>query len=119
MPLKNSGTGSEFASLWFRLISIAIVALVFAEALLLASGKAQGWAYYLTAPEIAFEVVVRLIFGALAGVVLGTVAAAVIWPFFRFLDSSRDRTVEVATKVAVVLALFLDSRFALQVLIEQ
>ena len=69
MPLKNSGTGSEFASLWFRLISIAIVALVFAEALLLASGKAQGWAYYLTAPEIAFEVVVRLIFGALAGVV--------------------------------------------------
>ena len=87
MPRENNGVHSGFASLFFRLIGIAIVALVFAEALLLASGKAQGWAYYLTAPEIAFEVVVRLIFAALAGVALGTVVAAVIWPFFRFFDS--------------------------------
>jgi arylsulfatase A-like enzyme len=118
MPPKNSGPVSGFASLWFRLISIAIIALVFPAGLFLASGKAQGWAYYLTSSEVAFEVLVRLIFAALAGVVLGTVVAAVIWPFSLYSDSSRQRLTEGTAKVAVVLAVFLDSRFALKVLIE-
>ncbi len=60
-------------SLWFRLVTLAIVGLVFAEVLVLAPGKAQGWSYYLTGPEVLFEVAVRLIFAALAGIVLGTI----------------------------------------------
>jgi len=41
---------STVTSLWFRLITLA---------------------YYLTAPEVAFEVVVRLVAAALAGLALG------------------------------------------------
>jgi len=61
---------STVTSLWFRLITLAVVALVFSAALFLARGKAEGWSYYLTAPEVAFEVVVRLVAAALAGLAL-------------------------------------------------
>ena len=54
-------------SLWFRLITLAIVALVFCEALALSRGKAQGWTFYLTPTDVTFEVLVRLIAAALAG----------------------------------------------------
>jgi arylsulfatase A-like enzyme len=118
MPQGNNGVHSGFASLCFRLISIAIIALVFAEALFLASGKAQGWSYYLTGPEVAFEVLVRLIAVAIAGVVLGTVVAGVVWPTFRYFDS-REQLAGRATRVAVVLAVYLDSRYALIVLIQE
>jgi len=119
MPRKNSGVQSGFASLWFRLVCIGLVSSIFAEALLLASGKAQGWSYYLTGPEVAFEVVVRLIAVALAGVALGTVVAAVIWPFFWHFETSREQLAHWATTVGVVLAVYLDSRFALKILIRQ
>ena len=69
--LEGSDFRAAVTSLWFRLITLAIVALVFAEALVLVRGKAQGWTFYLTPPEVAFEVVVRLIAAALAGIVLG------------------------------------------------
>jgi arylsulfatase A-like enzyme len=119
MHRENSGFHSGFASLWFRLVCIALVSSIFAEALLLASGKAQGWTYYLTGPEVAFEVVVRLIGVALAGVALATIAAAVIWPFFWHFETSRERLAHWATTVCVVLAVYLDSRFALKILIKQ
>ena len=77
---KKSNFRSLLTSLWFRLCTLGIVALVFAEALLLAPGKAQGWTFYLTASEVAFEVVVRLVFAALAGMALGTVCTAAIAP---------------------------------------
>ncbi len=69
------------ASLWFRLITLGIVGLSFAEALKLAQGEAQGWTFYLTTAEVVFEVVVRLVFAALAGIVSGTLCTAAIAPF--------------------------------------
>jgi len=115
-------TGSNFrptvVSLWFRLITLGIVGLAFAVALKLAQGEAQGWTYYLTTAEVAFEVVVRLVFASLAGIVLGTLCTAAIAPFLWHFKSSRERINEWATKVAVVLVVFLDSRFALKILIK-
>jgi arylsulfatase A-like enzyme len=99
------------------MITLGIVGLVFAEALRLAQGEAQGWTFYLTTAEIVFEVVVRLIFAALAGIVLGTLCTAAIAPFLWHFKSSRERIAEWATKVGLVLVVFLDSRFALTTLI--
>ncbi len=113
--------GSEFratlTALWFRLITLAIVGLVFAEALYLAPGKAQGWTYYLTVPEVLFEVVVRLIAAALAGIAVGTLCTVVAAPFLWHFRSSRERVADVTTKIAVVVVVFVLSIFALEVLI--
>src|SRR5258707_11202864 len=84
---------STLASLWFRLTTLGIVGLVFAEALLLARGRVQGWTFYLTPFEVVFEVVVRLISAALAGVALGTICAAVLAPFLWHFKLSRERLV--------------------------
>ena len=109
---------STVASLWFRLITLAIIALVFSEAVFLAQGKAQGWTYYLTAPEVVFEVVVRLVAAALAGVAAGTICTAAIAPFLWHFKSSREHVAEVATKITGVLVVFLVSWFALEILIK-
>jgi arylsulfatase A-like enzyme len=114
--------GSDFRSivtrLWFRLITAAIVALVFSETLYLASGTAQGWTFYITAPEITFEVAVRLVAAALAGVALGTICTAAIVPFLWHFKSSRERLADGATKVAVVLTVFMVSRYVLGILLK-
>ena len=109
---------STIVSLWFRLITLGIVALVFCEALVLAQGKAQGWTFYLTTPEVVFEVVVRLIFAALAGIALGTICTLVLAPFLWYFKSSCDRLADWTTKVAVILVVFFLSRYALHVLIK-
>ena len=106
------------SSLWFRLVSLAVVALVFSLTLALAQGKAQGWTYFLTVPEVAFEVVVRLIAAALAGVFLGTACTAIFAPVLWHFKSSRQRLVDWVTKFFVVLVVFLVSRYALQALIK-
>jgi len=108
---------SVVASLWLRLISVAIVASVFAEALHLASGAAQGWSYYLTFPEVAFEIAVRLVFVALAALALGTVCTAALAPFLWTFSSSRERLSEAAIKVAVGAAVFLDGWLAVSILL--
>lgn len=117
MP-RESGFRSTITSLWFRLISLAIVGLVFAEALKLAPGKVQNWSYYLAPWELVFEVAVHLIFAALAGIVLGSIGTTVLAPFLWYFKGSRQRLAEWATGIAVVLVLFLDSRFALTTLIK-
>jgi arylsulfatase A-like enzyme len=115
---RTSDSRSTILSLWFRLITLGIVALVFSEALILAPGKAQGWTYYLSLPEVAFEVVVRLVAAALAGVAVGTLATVVIAPIVWFARSARERVVQWTTNIAVVLVVFLVSRLTLQVLIK-
>jgi arylsulfatase A-like enzyme len=105
-------------SLWFRLITLGIVALVFSEALILAPGKAQGWTYYLPIPEVAFEVIVRLVAAALAGIALGTIATLLMAPMVWLLKSSRARVAAWIINVAVVLVVFLVSRLSLQILIK-
>ena len=106
---RNSDFRPIVTSLWFRLITLGIIGFVFAEALVLAPGKAQGWSFYLSVPEVLFEVAVRLIFAALVGVALGTFCTAILAPFLWYFASSRERIADSATKVAVVLVVFLDS----------
>ncbi len=77
-------------SLWFRLITLGIIGFAFIEALVLAPGKAQGWSFYLTAPEVVFEVMVRLIFAALVGVAFGTICTAALAPFLWHYKSKRE-----------------------------
>ena len=114
---KLSGFRSVAVSLWLRLITIAIVALVFSEALMMGSGRAQTWTYFLSTPEIVFEAVVRLVFAGLAGIALGTVCTAIVAPFLWYFEALRERVVEGVTRVAVVIVLFLISRLAVNVLI--
>ncbi len=114
---RESNLRLTITTLWFRLITLGNIGLVFAMALVLLQGKSQGWTYYLTSTEVAFEVVVRLIFAALAGIALGTLCTAAIAPFLWHFKSSRERIIEWATKVGVILVVFLDSRFALTTLI--
>ena len=108
---------SAIATLWMRLMTLGVIGLVFAEALFLAPNKAQFWTLYLSSTEVVFEVVVRLIFAALAGMILGTICTAALVPFLLWFKSSGDGLVEWATRVAVVLVVFLDSRFGLRTLI--
>jgi arylsulfatase A-like enzyme len=114
---SNPGFRSSIISLWYRLITLGIVALVFSEALRLAAGKAQGWTYYLTVPEVVFELAVRLIAAALIGVALGTVCTAVLALLFAHSKSSREQLIEETTRVMVFLVVFLVSWYALEVLI--
>src|SRR5271169_3493413 len=107
---------SAITSLWFRLVTLGIVGLIFAEVLVLAPGTAQGWSFYLTIWEVIFEIFVRLIFAALAGVALGSICVAVLAPFLWYFKASRDRLAQRATQVAVFLVVFLDSWFALKIL---
>ena len=67
---SEAGSRPALATLWFRLITLGIVGLVFAEAIFLAKARVQGWTYYLTTLEIVFEVAVRLVVAAVAGVIL-------------------------------------------------
>jgi len=115
---SNSVFRSSLLSLWFRLVSLGIVGLVFAEGLVLAPGKVQGWTFYLTTWEVIFEVMVRVVCAALVGIILGTVFTAVALPFLRYFSGSSDRVVQWTTNIAVVLVLFADSRFALTTLIK-
>jgi arylsulfatase A-like enzyme len=100
-------------SLWFRLITLGILGLVFAEALRLAQGEAQGWTYYLTTGEVIFEVVVRFVFAALAGIVAGTLCTVMVAPFLWRFEASRQRIAAWTIKVVLILVVFFDSRYAL------
>ena len=115
---NESDFSTTLKSLWFRLITLAIVALVFCEAVYLAPGKAQGWTFYLTPSEVAFEVMVRLIAAALAGFALGTTVTAVVGPFLWYFESSRRRMADWTTQIAVVAVVFLGCWFALSALIK-
>lgn len=117
MP-RDTGFRSLLTSLWLRLNTLAILALVFYEALFLASGRAQGMTFYLSAPEVAFEVAVRVLAVALAGVALGTICTALTAPFLWYFQSSRENLVELATTLAVIPVVILVGRFALQILIK-
>ena len=116
MPRRDFRTTLTF--LWFRLIALGIFGVIFAEALKLSQGEAQGWSYYLTTSEVVFEVVVRVVFAALAGIAGGTLCAAVAAPFLWRFEASREQIADWTIKVAVILVVFFDSRFALKMLIK-
>ena len=91
--------------------------LAFAEALKLAQGEAQGWSYYLPISEVLFEVIVRLVFAALAGIVAGTVLTLVLIPLLWCFKSRREQIADWAMKIAVIAVVFFASRFALKMLL--
>jgi arylsulfatase A-like enzyme len=98
-------------------MTLAIIGLMFAEALYLGGNKVQGWTFYLKTHEVMFEVVVRLVFAALTGVALGTLCTALLAPVASCL-AWRERLLSWVTAIAVILVVFLDSRFALTSLIK-
>ena len=111
---KHSDIASLLVSLWFRLVSLGIVGFVFAEALVLAPGKIQGWTFYLTTWEVFFEVLIRAIFAALIGIVLGTAFTILIGPLLWCFKESRPRVLKWTANAFMILVLFVDTRFALR-----
>jgi arylsulfatase A-like enzyme len=109
---------SSITTLWIKLVVLGIIGMIFAEALILAPGKAQGWSFYLTSAEVIFEIVVRLIVAGLVGIVAGTFCTAVVAPFLWHFKESRDRLADLTTRVAVVVVVFLTARIALVTLIK-
>src|SRR5206468_4024934 len=115
-PNNPKSFGASIASLWLRLVTVSIVGLLFAEALVLAE-RVQATRVYLTTLEVILETAMRLIFTALVGLGVGTLAIVLVTPAIWYFTSSRERIAEWVTGVAVVLVVFLDSRFALVYLI--
>ena len=115
---RDSDFRSTAVSLWFRLITLGIVALVFSEGLYLVTGRADGWMFYLTPSEVAFEAAVRLVFAALAGIAVGSICLLVLAPALWYFKSDRERLADWATKIAVVLVLFFVFQYALNELIK-
>lgn len=109
---------SALRLLWLRLVSLAILAIVFAYALFLSKNRIQGWTFYLTTSEMAFEVLVRLLFAAIVAMAFATVLSAFIAPLLWFLASSRERLLVWVTNIAVLAAIFADSRYALSMLLK-
>lgn len=103
--------------LWLRLITLAIVPFVFYETLVLTRGTAEGWSFYLTKAEVAYEVVVRLVGVSLASLVAGTLATACLAPILWYFKSWRERLADWVTKATVVAAVFVLSRYALIALV--
>jgi arylsulfatase A-like enzyme len=108
---------STISRLWWQLIALAAVSLVFCEALILAQGKAQGWTFYLRPPEVAFEVIVRLIAASIAGILVGSIAIVVVAPALWAFSSSRERIAAWIRNVAVIVVVFFCSRYVLDVMI--
>jgi arylsulfatase A-like enzyme len=109
---------STLAALWFRLASLAILAILFAYAVFLSKNRIQGWTFYLSTSEVLFEVLVRLVFAALVAMALAAVLTAFLAPFLLFFRHSREQIIGWITKIAVVAVIFLDSRYALTMLLK-
>lgn len=107
-----------FLTLWLRLTSLGMVAVVFAEALFLARGRVQNWTFFLSSSEVFFEVAVRLITAAWMGILLSSIASLLILPFLWRFRSSRQFLVTSGTILAVALVVFIDGRIALTNLIQ-
>lgn len=119
MQMRSSATfRSLLITLWFRLVTLAVVSSVFYEALSLVRGKAQGWSFYLPGIEVAYEVLARLIAASVIGLLLGTLAAAAIAPVLWFFKSWRVQFADLVTKVAVASVVFFISRYVLITLIQ-
>jgi arylsulfatase A-like enzyme len=117
MTARGESFLAALTSLWLRLSTMSIVALLFLLALQLPP-KLAGWSFYLRPPEVAFEVAVFAVFTALSGVALGALCAAAVAPFLFYCRSSRRRIVEAVTAVGAAGTTFLCLTVALTVLLK-
>ena len=101
---------------WFRFSTLGVVSLVFVELLQLTQGELRGWTFYLKTGDVVFEVVVRVIASALAGIALGTACTALLLPFLWLFGNSRRRVSDWASNAAIVFVLLVVGRHALQIL---
>ena len=92
-------------SVWLRLITISVIALLFTAILRDSPSRIGGWFFYLTIWEVLFELAVRVAAVALTGLVLGTVVTTFAAPFL-CRETSRERLAESVLKTAVVFAAF-------------
>lgn len=115
---KEVSFRAALSTLWFRLMSLGILGLAFAEALYLSRGRAQGWSYYLTVPELTFEIVLRVIVAGLIGIALGTAVAILVAPFLWYFKAARERLSDWTVRLGIFVVLFFDSRLALFTLVK-
>ena len=113
-----AGFRSLIITLWFRLMTLAVVAAVFFEALSLV-WAARGWTFYLPGIEVAYEVLRRLVAASLVGLLVGTVTAAALAPVLWFFKSRREQLADWVTKVAVAATVFLILRYVLIELVQR
>ncbi|MEP6714222.1 MAG: sulfatase [Terriglobia bacterium] len=115
MKPSRARFGSALISLWLRLMTVAIIGLLFASMQYVPAIK--GWLFYQTLPDVAFGIVLRLILVALAGAALGTVCTVFAIPFL-LQEASRERRASNFTKIAVAIAAFGDLSIAARILIQ-
>lgn len=105
-------------TVWFRLMSLGILGLAFAEALRMSHGNAQSWSYFLTVPELTFEIILRVFVAGLIGITLGTAAAILLAPFLWYFKAARGFLSEWTVRLGVFVVLFFDSRLAIEALVK-
>jgi arylsulfatase A-like enzyme len=105
----NLAFRSAVITLWSGLTGAAIATLAFVEIMLLASGKAQGWSFYITGWEIAYETTLRLVLAGFAGIAIASILTALLAPALWFLPAWRQRLINIATTAAAFVAVVLSS----------
>lgn len=112
MPI-SSGFRSLISKLWLQLSTLVIVTIAFHEALSLAGGPIQSWLHYLTAPEVAFEVLVQITLVSVVGLLGGTIATLLIAPVLWFCGTRREWIADIVIKLAIAAAVFVIIRSSL------
>lgn len=97
-------------------MTVAMIGLLFAS-LPQYPSMVSNWRLYQTTGEIVFGIVVRALFFALAGMALGSVCTAISIPFLISGASSRLRTANLVTKIAVGIAAYLDLKILAEAVI--
>jgi arylsulfatase A-like enzyme len=118
MAPRNETFAQALIGLWFNLTTIFVAALFLALAFSLFPGKVVGWLFYLTFPEMVYEVTVCVIFLGLLAVILGGLSAAASAPFLR-PSASRENASRAAVAIASAVGVFVDLYIALLMLEEQ
>jgi arylsulfatase A-like enzyme len=113
----TKGFGGALLSLWLRLVTISLIALLFAATIRDTPSRIGGWRYYLTIWEVVFELAVRVTVIALASAAMATVIAVAVAPFLHRAECP-ERLAEKITRVSVVVAAFSVFAIVLRVLLQ-
>jgi arylsulfatase A-like enzyme len=115
MAPRSETFGQALTGLWFSLTTVFAAGLFVALSFFLFPGKVIGWLYYLTFPEMVYEVTVCVIFLALLAAILGGVCTAVAAPFLRS-SASRGKIAGALVAGVSAVGVFMDLYLALLML---